>query len=146
MPSIRKPADLAELKRRIGHLVPDAPRQWGTMTCHQMLCHVSDQLRAALGELPTKDRSSLFTRTVLPFLIIRVGVPAPRGRVQTAPEMKTAQPVDWQADLDSLYELLDRLSVATEGARHPMFGELSPTEWGILSARHLNHHLLQFGV
>lgn len=146
MPSLRKSEDLADFKRRVGHLVPDAPRQWGKMNAHQMVCHVSDQMRAALGDLPTKDRSTWFLRNVLSFLVIRVGVPAPKGKVQTAPEMKTAQPTEWQADLDTLDELMDRVAVATETARHPMFGELSPEKWGVLSARHLDHHLRQFGV
>ena len=34
---------------------PDAPRRWGRKTCRpQMVCHLIDQLRIALGELPTR--------------------------------------------------------------------------------------------
>jgi len=31
-------------------LTPEKPRQWGTLTAHEMLCHLSDSFRAALGE------------------------------------------------------------------------------------------------
>ncbi|MDA8019264.1 MAG: DUF1569 domain-containing protein [Thermoanaerobaculia bacterium] len=144
--SLQRSEDLAEFKRRIAGLEPDTRGLWGTMDAHQMLCHVSDQIRVALGDLPTKDRSSLFTRTVLPFLIIRLGMEPPKGKVKTAPEMKTTGATDWEADREALYGLMDRMAVATETTRHPMFGLLSAETWGLLSARHLDYHLRQFGA
>ncbi|HLP18484.1 MAG TPA: DUF1569 domain-containing protein, partial [Bacteroidota bacterium] len=29
---------------------------------------------------------------------------------------------------------------------HAFFGELTPGEWGIITYKHLDHHLRQFGV
>ena len=40
-----------------------------------------------------------------------------------------------------LHERISRLTPET-----PAFGPLSARGWGVLTYRHLDHHLLQFGV
>jgi hypothetical protein len=58
--SIFDPAVLGQIQQRIRSLHPDAPRRWGRMTSAQMVCHLIDQLRIALGELPTRPVSGVF--------------------------------------------------------------------------------------
>jgi hypothetical protein len=43
-------------------------------------------------------------------------------------------------------ELAERVGCGSARAVHPTFGPLSPEEWGRLSWKHVNHHLVQFGV
>jgi uncharacterized protein DUF1569 len=49
-----------------------------------------------------------------------------------------------------LNELIGRFvaggAVACTTEPHPFFGKLTPEEWAILTYKHLDHHLRQFGV
>jgi hypothetical protein len=111
-----------------------------------MVCHVSDQMRVALGDLETKPVHTFATRTFLKFLVVSTGFAPPRGKVQTAPEMLTSRPATWEADLQACRELAERIGRGDARAVHPMFGPLSSEEWGKLCWKHLDHHLVQFGA
>jgi hypothetical protein len=111
-----------------------------------MLCHVADMMRVALSDLPTKPTYSFLSRTLVKSLVVNTGLKPPRGKVQTSPEMLTSRPSSWEADLSACVELVDRVADGTANAVHPAFGPLSPQEWGRLCWKHLNHHLVQFGV
>src|SRR5215469_3888739 len=54
-----------ELVERLTKLRPDAQPIWGRMSAHQMVCHLSDSLRAALGEKHISRSTSLFKRVIL---------------------------------------------------------------------------------
>ena len=75
--------------RRIDLLQPDSPGQWGKMDAAHMICHVADQLRVALGDIPT----SISAPSVFRFRLIRRVVVHwllwPKGRIETAPDMLT---------------------------------------------------------
>jgi hypothetical protein len=111
-----------------------------------MVCHLSDQLRVALGDLPARPRGSLLSRTLFRWLIIHTRVQAPPGKVKTLPEMLTTAPGEWPADLTRCESLLERVATATILSPHPAFGALARTEWGVLTWKHFDHHLRQFGV
>jgi hypothetical protein len=42
---------LQQLLVRLGNIPPDTPRRWGTLTSHEMLCHLGDA-----GEMVTRVR------------------------------------------------------------------------------------------
>ncbi|MFN0203016.1 MAG: hypothetical protein ACKVTZ_15940, partial [Bacteroidia bacterium] len=50
MKTLHQTEDVQAVLARLDKLNADSPRQWGKMDAHQMLCHVTDQLRCALGE------------------------------------------------------------------------------------------------
>jgi len=60
--------------------------------------------------------------------------------------MLTTQPSDWEQDSSRFVSLLSRLVAAKNVAPHSVFGRLSRRQWGILAAKHIDHHLRQFGV
>ena len=60
----------AEILRRIEALTPESERRWGRMTAHQMVCHLSDACRAALGERRVPVIGTLWERTVIRWLAI----------------------------------------------------------------------------
>lgn len=138
--------DRDDLIRRLHSLTPEHQRRWGRMTAQQMLCHVSDQLRVALGDLPTKRHGSYVTGQLARWYAIHTPFPWPRGRVRTSPEMLTAKPAAWDADVSACAELVARFGRERPPAAHPRFGRLTAREWGILAAKHLDHHFTQFGV
>ena len=125
---------------------PDAKPAWGRLNAPRMVCHVADQMRVALGDIPAKPTHTFASRTFVKFLVINTGFEPPRGKIMTAPEMLTSRPGAWEADLSACVELVDRVAGGTADAVHPAFGPLSPDEWGRLCWKHLNHHLVQFGA
>lgn len=131
---------------RLQRLRPDAKPAWGDLTAPRMLCHIADQMRVALGDAPSKPVHTFASRTLLKFLAVTTRLEPPRGKIQTAPEMLVSKPTSWEADLAACIDLAERIGHGTASAVHPAFGPLSAREWGRLCWKHLNHHLVQFGV
>jgi hypothetical protein len=139
------------LADRLNKLTPDAKGRWGKMSVTQMLTHMNDAFRIALGMKPAIDKSNFFSR----YVTFNVGVYVlpiwPKGEV-TAPELDQNQqgsPArDFYTELEFLLKMMDVFN-EREGTKfkpHPMFGQLSKKQWRDLLVKHLNHHLRQFGV
>ena len=97
---------------------------------------------------------NLFTRTILKWLVLS-GVPAPKGKVETFPELDYAKgggtpPAELAEDLDALRgsveRFVERASTGEPFVTSPAFGKLSPRSYGRLMYVHMHHHLKQFGV
>lgn len=116
------------------------------MDVHRMVCHCGDQLRVALGEIEVRWRYPFFLRPLLRFVVIHLPLPAPKGRVPTVPEMLETEPGAWDEDHAALQDLVERVATTAGLGPHPAFGRLGRREWGVLSWKHLDHHLRQFGV
>ena len=147
MPTLFNPADRSRIETRIQALTPAAERQWGTMSLPKALGHMGDQLLLALGELEVKPVSSVLSWAPLRYLVVNV-MPIPRN-VKTAPELLMTDFQDLSEARQELLTLIQRfVDHGIEGAwaPHPLFGPLSGKDWGTLAAKHLDHHLRQFGV
>jgi len=59
------PRDRNEVLDRLTEVRPDCPPQWGTMSAHQMVCHLSDSFRASLGEKYVSPSSTVLKRTLM---------------------------------------------------------------------------------
>jgi hypothetical protein len=142
--------DRDELRSRLSNVRPDSQHRWGRMSAQQMICHLSDSFRSALGERYASPDTSLFKRIVLKRLALWVPVPWPHG-FKTRPENDQLQggtrPGEFAIDLRQFLVLFERFcSVEDEFGPHPIFGQMSRIErmrWGYL---HMDHHLRQFGV
>ena len=147
MPSMFDSATRAEFQKRLASLTPNARRQWGRMSPHQALCHLGDQLRIALGDIPTKPIGGPLRYT--PFKEFVIGpMPWPHG-VKSAPETWTTRPAEWERDMTTLRELLERFGSSASQEQwpdHPRFGRMSRDLWGRLTCKHFNHHLRQFSA
>lgn len=141
-------SELESLLHRLDRLTADARPQWGRMTAHRMICHLSDSLRVCLGEVPAQFRGGHLANPVVRWLLAYV-IPFPKARAETAPEMLQTPPSDWHADLAAAREQL-RLAAerGPDGtwARHPAFGDVSGKLYGVFVRKHFDHHLRQFGV
>jgi hypothetical protein len=148
MPSLANDTDRARIAARVRALTPDATPRWGRMTVAQMLAHCADALRNATGELPIALRPMPLARTrLVKWLMIDV-VPFPKG-APTAKELLRKDVVDIERERVALLALLERFApdhAPVSWAPHPLFGTLTPAEWGRLAHKHLDHHLRQFGV
>jgi hypothetical protein len=137
-----------EIRGRVARLSPEAPGAWGRMSAPQMVCHLADSLKMALGDLPVTHKKVPIRFPPLKQLIVYVA-PFPKG-VPTAPELIARSPAAWQVDVAELQALVDRFvargSEAVPWPDHPAFGKLSHRAWGVLVYRHMDHHLRQFGA
>ncbi len=118
------------------------------MTAPGMICHLADSIRVSTGQLPARSKGGALSNPVLRWLFAYV-IPFPRARAQTAPEMLTTRPADWQGDLSALRDQLR--AAASRGANeewapHPAFGNVSGKMYGVFIYKHFDHHLRQFGV
>ena len=147
MPSMFDAATRLRFQRRIETLTPQSERLWGTLSPERMVCHLSDQVRLALGELPTRRGSGPMSFPPIRWLVIDV-VTWPHG-TKGPPEAFKTQPAVWSRDVASLGALLERFATLA-GQRdwpdHPLFGRMSGPLWGRLTCKHFDHHLRQFGV
>ena len=108
MKTLKSERDCGEVLDRLIKVRPDSQRQWGEMTSHQMICHLSDSFRAALGEKHTSQTSSLFKRTFYEWVALWGPLQWPHG-IKTRPELDQqhggTQPVDFAADVETFRTL-----------------------------------------
>jgi hypothetical protein len=141
-----------EIISRINKLTPDAKALWGKMNVNQMICHCTDGLRGSLGELgELKDQSNFLTRSLLKFLVLYV-MPIPKS-VPTSKRVDQmrdgTKPTDFESDRQTLLAFIEKVSAKPDDfawSPHFKFGAMNRREWGILSGKHIDHHLKQFGV
>jgi Protein of unknown function (DUF1569) len=143
----------AEILRRLTSVRPDSARRWGRMSAHQMVCHLSDSFRMAMGERRVSDATGPFQRTIVKWMALFVPVPWPKA-ITTRPEIDQEVggtcPGDFTADVAEL-EALVALVAAREGnvkwaTTHPIFGRMSKSAWLRWAYLHMDHHLRQFGA
>jgi hypothetical protein len=146
MPNLLDEPDRNNIKVRITRLHHDTPRQWGTMTAALTTCHLTDQLRVAMDEIPARRRGNILTRTLIKWYVLNFVTEISKGKIKTVSEMQSTDVGDWENDIHLLCNAIDRFPRCQQFAPHPVFGPMSPTEWGKLGYIHLDHHLRQFGV
>jgi hypothetical protein len=146
MKSLWNGPDRRDLDARIARLTPEHRPLWGRMTAPQMVVHLADAVRMATGELPIPMKKTFARHPVIKQLLIYV-VPFPRG-VPTAKQLQRV-PGEWTTDLADLRSMLEQFAARDRSAAwpaHPFFGPLGAHAWGVLTRRHFDHHLRQFGV
>jgi Protein of unknown function (DUF1569) len=142
---------IEHFNERIDKLLPETQRHWGSMTVSQMLAHMNDAFRIALGMKPAKVDSNLYKRYIM-FPVAVYLLPAwPKGE-KTAPELNQqvngTPPRDFYTEAEFLKKMMEVFNEreSTKIKPHPMFGYLNKKQWRDLLRKHLNHHLKQFGV
>ena len=152
MKTLARPADKAELLRRLRDVRPDSVRRWGRMSAPQMVCHLSDAFRMGVGQKPVTRTASLLERTIVKWMALYVPVRWPPG-IATTPEIEQGRggtrPCDFAADLAQLETLLELVTAQTRSfdwQPHPVFGRMSDSAWLRWGYLHMDHHLRQFGA
>jgi hypothetical protein len=139
-----------EIKERIARLMPDSPRQWGKMNAAQAIAHCAASMEWAVGDRvpPRLFFPGLMGRLIKPLVL---GDDKPfRRNSPTSPDLIVPDQRDFNAERQRLYVLIDRFTAAgptgCTTSPHSFFGRLTPEQWAILTFKHLDHHLRQFGV
>lgn len=152
MRTLANPGHAEELLQRLATIRPDSPRRWGRMSAHQMVCHLSDAFRIAIGELGVRSLGFRFRRPMR-WLALYVPLQWPRG-IRTVPEIDQDRgsgtgPVEFAADVTRLEELMRAFAsrdLADPWPLHPIFGPMSARDWQRWAYLHVDHHLRQFGA
>jgi hypothetical protein len=134
------------VKKRVLSLRPASSRRWGRMTVDQMLWHVNTAMAESLGEYSAAANPVPIPRWLLRWLVLNV--PWPRG-AKTRPDLVATAQHDFEAERARCLAFVDRVASRDLHASWPAsanFGEMSGAHWSRLHAKHLDHHLRQFGV
>jgi hypothetical protein len=150
MKTLSNLADRHNISLRLKELSPDDRARWGLMTVHQMVCHLDDSYKVALGEKRASHATGVIQRTLLKWLALRAPMQWPKG-FRTRPEVEQGKggsvPIDFRQDLASLLSTLSRFcdSLPRPCVPHPIFGEMTVPNWMRWGYLHADHHLRQFG-
>ncbi|MFK8038713.1 MAG: DUF1569 domain-containing protein [Crocinitomicaceae bacterium] len=135
---------------RINKLEPAAKAQWGKMNAAQMLAHCNVTYDMALTDQYPKATG--FKKFILKLLVKQVVVNEKpyKKNSRTAPDFLIADNKDFAIEQKKITSYIE--NVQALGANHfdgkesTSFGALNKTEWNNMFAKHLDHHLEQFGV
>jgi hypothetical protein len=150
MKNIFHTTDSHEFINRINKLIPESKALWGKMNVTQMLAHCNVAYEMVYENIHPKP--NLFVRTILKLLVKNSVVsekPYPKNN-HTAPQFIIKDDRNFEIErarliayLNKTYELGESNFEEKESLS---FGKLSAVEWNNMFAKHLDHHLNQFGV
>jgi hypothetical protein len=148
MGTILNEGDRAEIVRRLQSLSASSTGRWGSMDVVAMLQHLCLSARMTVGELslPSSNKRA-FQMFPLKHLILHV-LPFPKG-APTAPGLKPSSSGSFETERAALLDLIERIGTGPReggGPAHPLFGPLTWREWGVVTYKHADHHLKQFGA
>lgn len=142
--------DVNEIIGRINNLSPGSEPIWGKMDVAQMLAHccvtyefIYENNHAAPGAF----KRLLLKAFVKPAV---VGDKPYKRNSPTAPEFLIKSGKDFSVEKNRLIDYIRRTqtlgSQHFDGKESRSFGKLTLKEWNTMFAKHLDHHLSQFGV
>jgi len=149
MKTVAEPAVLAQLIHRLTALTPASARRWGTLSAHEMLCHLGDAAASVLGRPGGPPAPK---RRLRKWLALYTSLPWPHGlRTPRSvdPRLDGSRPGEFEADRARAIQGLQALASAAPDALprgHGRFGHMVPRDWHRWAYRHIDHHLRQFGL
>jgi hypothetical protein len=139
-----------EFRQRIESVTARSPRRWGTMEVDQMLHHLNLACGGSLGFYDLPDESNVLTRTLGKWVTVDwfpeqpVGLRLPKNfKIAPSQRFEYAQE---KAQLLRIVEAAWRARTDKDWKPHPLFGKMTPNEWGKLLQMHLDYHLRQFAA
>lgn len=149
--SIFEPRNKEAIFSRIEQIKEDTKGKWGKLTATQMIRHLSEANRMALGEILMPDRSNLLTRSLIKWMFLSNVKPPGRekGKIMTFPEVDVVNSRIVVEDIESEKRRYKRgvESIINAPVLHPShtaFGKMTRADWGYLAYAHADYHLTQF--
>jgi hypothetical protein len=143
---LHDPEVYASIRKRLESLRVDTPRQWGKMSIDQMLWHVNVSMREAVGDYTPQIKPLPIPKAFLRWAVINM----PWGRgARTRPDMYASSTYDFNLQKAECLSLVDRIVGRPLSAGWPdsaSMGRMTGKHWSQLTAKHLDHHLRQFGA
>ena len=151
MKTVRDARVRQSLIARLQNVRPDSTRRWGTLTPHEMLCHLGDASEMALRTRPRPTRVRERRRPLFKALLLWTAIRWPHG-VKTNPSHDPraggTRPTVFSDDLARTVAALEAIGAASAGLEpfHGLFGAMSVRDWQRWAYKHTDFHLRQFGV
>ena len=152
MKTVADPAVLRRLVERLSALTPESRRRWGTLTPHEMLCHLGDAGEMVLRIRPRDRPLPRRRRWILKAIGLWTPLRWPHGwktNPSQDPRRAGTRPSQFTADLDRVLAATRGIATAREDAIervHGTFGTMSLRDWQRWAWKHTDHHLRQFGL
>lgn len=150
MKSLFDKTSRSEIISRINKLTADTKPQWGKMNAAQMLAHNLAAMKTATGELKIKRAfiGKLLGGYARKKFIIK-GDPFGKSS-PTDKNLIITDERNFDEEKQKLLAIIEKFGNAgasgVTSEPHTFFGELTPELWDKLMAKHIEHHLVQFGV
>ncbi len=148
MGTILDESDRAAIVSRVQSLSSSSTGRWGSLDVTGMLNHLNLSALMAVGELEVPSvNKRVFQIFPLKHLTLYV-LPFPKG-ARTAPKLVPDVVTSLEEERAVLLGLIQRIGTGSRdgaGPTHPLFGPLTWREWGVLTYKHADHHLRQFGA
>ncbi len=150
MQTLESKSDRESILARVSALTSSDARLWGKMSAHQMVCHLCDSYKIALGEKSVSMATGFLQRTLIKFIALQAPMKWPHG-TPTRPEVEQGvggtAPVEFERDRGELLSFIDRFcsNAIDPKIQHPFFGPMTRREWMRWGYLHADHHLRQFG-
>lgn len=142
---------LNDTLQRIDKLNATTKPHWGKMNSAQMLAHCSVAYEFVYEPErfpPLKGFPKFLVKVFVKDAV--VGEKPYKRNSRTAPEFLIKDEKDFKSEKERLINYLRKTQELGEAHFHNKesrsFGPLTKTEWNIMFAKHLDHHLTQFGV
>ena len=143
--------DAQEYINRINNLTPETQRKWGKMSVDQVLAHlnVAYDLTFTPEKFPKPSfiAKYLLSRFVKPKITNEIPY---KQSLPTSPAFIIADERNYEEEKAKLIGNIQRVQQlgreAFEGKENINFGKMAAQDWNNMFAKHLNHHLDQFGV
>ena len=136
---------------RINQLTPETQRKWGKMSVSQMLAHCNVAYSLALE--PEKHKKPSFIAEFLLSSFVKPKITSEntyKQNLPTSPVFIISNERDFEEEKKKLIGNIQRVQQlgreAFEGKENINFGKMTAQGWNNMFAKHLNHHLEQFGV
>ncbi|WOI22811.1 MULTISPECIES: DUF1569 domain-containing protein [Nonlabens] len=136
-----------ELQERIDNITIDSNAQWGKMNGSQMLNHCQAPIKIALGKSDVTMKSNWLIKVLFKKMMYS---PKPfKKNAPTPPQFRSLGDYDFNIEKIELQKWMNELWEDRNNENrvpHPVFGDFTKDQWGIMQWKHLNHHFEQFGV
>ncbi len=140
----------SQLIDRINLLEPDSKALWGKMSVDQMIAHCNVTYEMVYDNIHPKPNAFLgfILKTFIKNKVVNDSS-YPRN-IRTAPQFLIKGNCNFELEKERLISYIKKtqeLGVNEfEGKESLSFGKLTSKEWNNMFAKHLDHHLKQFGV
>ena len=152
MRTVANPRVLRSLIARLQALRHDSHRRWGTLTPHEMLCHLGDANSMVLRIRPRTKPVANRRRRAVKWVALWSPIRWPHGWATNPmhdPKAGGTRPSEFARDLARAVAGLEGIASARPDALEPahgFFGAMSLSDWQRWAYKHTDHHLRQFGL
>lgn len=147
--SLYSPEVYRKCLARIAKLTPESKPKWGKMSVAQMLAHCAEIQDVSNGKLLENTRfiARLFKGMIRKMVLSNK--PYPKS-MKTHPQYEQTSSRDFHAEKQHLLKALEGFVNAdmekVAEVEHTFLGKMTLEEKGWANYKHLDHHLIQFGV